>query len=262
MPQLSSGSIVIFLASTTTTLESQLPQLQSESIEHKIQIAKNLIVFLQEAHVKNILGFDLRPSSILFNLSYKDFSLSFIGFVGNSKFLQSHPDASKLMWDSKFVPPELQLKTLLKPKKVAKSKIKHKIKPLYPTKASDVYGIGMVLQMILGKTNETDLMLIEALDRLPENRKSMKELYDQFSQYLKPILKQLSPDSPSTNLSLNDSPKYVKLIEDLFEIEWLSVKNAPCDKTGMIKISEGRIIKPLNGTQDYLSEEDRFDEII
>jgi hypothetical protein len=50
-----------------------------------------------------------------------------------------------------------------------------------------------------------------------------------------------------------------KLVEDIFEIEWKSVKNAHCGKTGMIKISEGRIVKPIDGTLDYLSEEDSYD---
>jgi hypothetical protein len=53
-----------------------------------------------------------------------------------------------------------------------------------------------------------------------------------------------------------------KLVEDLLEIEWLSVKNAPCGQTGMIKISEGRIVKLLDGTLDYLSLEESYDEII
>jgi hypothetical protein len=102
------GSITIFLTSVATTLESQLSQLQTESVKTKIQISKNLIVFLQEAHEKDIFGFDLRPSSILFSLPYKDFSLAFIGFVGSSDILQSYHDSSKLIWNSNFFPPELQ----------------------------------------------------------------------------------------------------------------------------------------------------------
>jgi hypothetical protein len=142
-----SGSIIIFLASTTTTLESQLSQFQNESLKTKIKVSKLLIDFLQKAHEHKekyetedeeessepqkessepqeepIFGFDLRPSSILFNLSSKDFSIALIGYVGDSIILQSYPDASKLVWDSKNFPPELQTKSPLQSTKVTKQK--------------------------------------------------------------------------------------------------------------------------------------------
>jgi hypothetical protein len=53
-----------------------------------------------------------------------------------------------------------------------------------------------------------------------------------------------------------------KEVEDLLEIEWLSVKNVSSKKAGMVKISEGRIIKPLDWIFDSLTKEDKYDEII
>jgi hypothetical protein len=75
------------------------------------------------------------------------------------------------------------------------------------------------------------------------------------------------------SISLDDSVQHqvsielaemmkVQSIEDLFEIEYLTVKNSIPGKSGLKTISEGRIFEPKDGTLDYLSQnEERNDEI-
>jgi hypothetical protein len=52
-----------------------------------------------------------------------------------------------------------------------------------------------------------------------------------------------------------------KSVEDLLEIEYLTVKHALPGQNGLKKISEGRLFKPIQGYFDSLSDEERNDEI-
>jgi hypothetical protein len=64
-----------------------------------------LISFIQEAHQDNFFGFDLRPSSILLNVSPENLS---IAFIRGQEILQKYPDVSQLFFDPTFFPPEIQ----------------------------------------------------------------------------------------------------------------------------------------------------------
>jgi hypothetical protein len=52
-----------------------------------------------------------------------------------------------------------------------------------------------------------------------------------------------------------------KSVEDLLEIEYLAVKHAPPGKDGLKKISEGRILKPIERSMFSLSEEESYEEL-
>jgi serine/threonine protein kinase len=209
------GCIIIFLVLTTITLESHLSQLQAETIKTKIKISKNLIISLQETHEKNIFGFDLRPSTILLDLKMKDFSLAFLNFVGNEEVLKTYPDVSKLVWDSKFAPPELQPRPPSRRRGASRSELIH---PLFPTKTSDIYSLGMIIQMILGKTDDTDLIFDDALDRVPSNRLSINNLYQKFKNYSQPILEQLSHVPAIINSSIIDTTPSHEIKSTSFKI--------------------------------------------
>jgi serine/threonine protein kinase len=86
---LSKGCFTVFLAHNLMTLESQMNQIVEAPLRIKVAMAEALISALAMAHEAGIIGFDIRPSTILFQEDSID-TLTFIGFVGEADILRTH----------------------------------------------------------------------------------------------------------------------------------------------------------------------------
>ncbi|KAA6400308.1 MAG: putative AGC family protein kinase [Streblomastix strix] len=104
------GCYVVFLTSSTLTLETGIQQGLLLSSLSKLQITKSLVDSIQYAHQNNIIGFDLRPNTILFTQDKKVLSTALIGYVGQKDQLGKHPDKENIQWDSETTAPELLVK--------------------------------------------------------------------------------------------------------------------------------------------------------
>ncbi|KAA6382368.1 MAG: putative CAMK/CAMK1 protein kinase, partial [Streblomastix strix] len=79
---LQDGCCVVFLTSSTLTLETGIQQGLLLNNLTKLQIAKSLIDSIQYAHQNNIIGFDIRPNTILITEDINKLSIALIGYVG------------------------------------------------------------------------------------------------------------------------------------------------------------------------------------
>ncbi|KAA6394234.1 MAG: hypothetical protein EZS28_010240 [Streblomastix strix] len=132
---LQDGCCVVFLTSSTLTLETGIQQGLLLNNLIKLQITKSLIDSIQYAHQNNIIGFDIRTNTILITQDINKLSIALIGYVGQKDQLVKHPDNENIQWDSKQTAPELLVK------KRKGSKIS------YPTTASDIYSLDPIKQM-------------------------------------------------------------------------------------------------------------------
>ncbi|KAA6394236.1 MAG: putative CAMK protein kinase [Streblomastix strix] len=131
---LQDGCCVVFLTSSTLTLESGIQQGLLLNNLIKLQITKSLIDSIQYAHQNNIIGFDIRPNTILITQDINKHSIALIGYVGQKDQLSKHPNNENIQWDSKQTAPELLVK------KRKGSKIS------YPTSSSDIYSLDPIKQ--------------------------------------------------------------------------------------------------------------------
>jgi hypothetical protein len=60
-----SATIILFFTASVTTLQSHMALVQRQPVVTKFKRAGKLISLIQEDHDKCVVGFDLRPSTIL-----------------------------------------------------------------------------------------------------------------------------------------------------------------------------------------------------
>ncbi|KAA6375094.1 MAG: hypothetical protein EZS28_029379, partial [Streblomastix strix] len=155
---LQDGCCVVFLTSSTLTLQTGIQQGLLLNNLSKLQIAKSLIDSIQYAHQNNIIGFDIRPNTILITQDINNLSIALIGYVGQKDQLSKHPDNENIQWDSKSTAPEL----LVKKRKASKIPC--------PTTASDIYSLGLLIQKIFGQSHIIQDLVEPTLEKIPQNR--------------------------------------------------------------------------------------------
>jgi hypothetical protein len=82
--------------------------------------------------------------------------------------------------DSKFASPELQPKKPSRGRGFSSAASNQTIQPLYPTTASDAYGVAIILHMAFGKVQLIDRKLNDFMKNLLGNRSSMSVLFKKF----------------------------------------------------------------------------------
>ncbi|KAA6359406.1 MAG: hypothetical protein EZS28_045067, partial [Streblomastix strix] len=169
----SSGCCTIFLTSSTLTLEEAINQSLLTDPSGKLELTRSLIDSIQEAHGNEHIGFDLRPSSILFTQGIIRRSVALIGFVGDGKILAKKTDYKKVKWNQNYSAPEIAAR---------------KNPPNTPTAASDIYALGMLILNLLGKTQKVVDFVKPAVENLKQDRcdiLAFRKLFDQFYSQIK-----------------------------------------------------------------------------
>ncbi|KAA6389683.1 MAG: hypothetical protein EZS28_014789 [Streblomastix strix] len=178
---LQDGCCVIFFTSSTLTLESGIKQGLFQNNLTKLQIAKSLMDSIQYAHQNNIIGFDLRPTSIMITQDVNKLSIALIGYVGQKDQLAKHPDNENIKWDSKSTAPELQIR------RHPLSKVKNVVEQ---TSASDIYALGLLIQNIFGKQGEIINVVKNILEKIPQNRCDILSFRKQFIEFYNKMKKE------------------------------------------------------------------------
>ncbi|KAA6388880.1 MAG: putative Aurora kinase [Streblomastix strix] len=173
------GCCVIFLTSSTFTLEQAINQNCINENTLKMQISQSLINSIKQAYDNQRIGFDLRPSTIIYSQSINSRSISLIGFVGSADILAKHPDSAQLEWDPEWTQPELEMQR--RPQRGGKLRNQPEQKKILigPTSSSDLYSLEQVIQYLFDRSPEMQEFITSSIKDLQNYEDQKRQEFEQ-----------------------------------------------------------------------------------